>query len=81
MTYIIQNRIIQICENEKDYGEYFKQLFFPSKHHLFAQQEGLSYIFILHESLIIGLLHQHPSPLGDIFRILLKEFPISRSIK
>ena len=30
MTYIIQNRIMQICENEKDYGEYFKQLFFPS---------------------------------------------------
>ena len=30
MTYIIQNRIMQICENKKDYGEYFKQLFFPS---------------------------------------------------
>ena len=30
MTYIIQNRIIQICENEKDYGEYIKQMFFPS---------------------------------------------------
>ena len=30
MTYIIQNRIIQICENEKDYGEYFKELLFPS---------------------------------------------------
>ena len=32
MTYIIQNRIIQICENEKDYGEYFKELLFPSRH-------------------------------------------------
>ena len=32
MTYIIQNRIIRICENEKDYGEYFKQMFFPSIH-------------------------------------------------
>ena len=30
MTYIIQNRIIRICENEKDYGEYFKELLFPS---------------------------------------------------
>ena len=30
MTYIIQNRIIRICENEKDYGEYFKKLLFPS---------------------------------------------------
>lgn len=26
MTYIIQNRIIRICENEKDYGEYIKEL-------------------------------------------------------
>lgn len=30
MTYIIQNRIIRICENEKDYGEYIKELHFPS---------------------------------------------------
>ena len=30
MTYIIQNRIIRICENEKDYGEYFKEFLFPS---------------------------------------------------
>lgn len=30
MTYIIQNRIIRICENEKDYGEYIKELLFPS---------------------------------------------------
>ena len=30
MTYIIQARIIRICENEKDYGEYFKELIFPS---------------------------------------------------
>ena len=30
MTYIIQNRIIRICGNEKDYGEYFKELLFPS---------------------------------------------------
>ena len=32
MTYIIQNRIIRICENEKDYGTYFKQMFFPGIH-------------------------------------------------
>ena len=30
MTYIIQNRIIRICENEKDYGTNFKELFLPS---------------------------------------------------
>ena len=30
MTYIIQNRIIRICENEKDFGEQFKELFLPS---------------------------------------------------
>ena len=30
MTYIIQNRIIRICENEKDYGTFFKQMLFPS---------------------------------------------------
>ena len=30
MTYIILNRIIQICKNEKDYGEYFKHLLLPS---------------------------------------------------
>ena len=30
MTYIIQNRIIRICENKKDSGEYFKELFLPS---------------------------------------------------
>ena len=30
MTYIIQNRIIQICENEKDYWEYFKEFLLPS---------------------------------------------------
>ena len=30
MTYIIQNRIIRIGENEKDYGTYFKKLLFPS---------------------------------------------------
>lgn len=30
MTYIIQNRIIRICENEKDYSEYIKELLFPS---------------------------------------------------
>ena len=30
MTYIIQHRIIRICENEKDYGKYFKELLFPS---------------------------------------------------
>ena len=30
MTYIIQGRIIRICENEKDYGKYFKELFLPS---------------------------------------------------
>ena len=30
MTYIIPNRIIQICENEKDYGEYIKEMLFPS---------------------------------------------------
>ena len=37
MTYIIPNRIIQICENEKDYGDYLKEMFFPSiqNEHLF----------------------------------------------
>ena len=30
MTYIIQNRIIRICENEKNYGEYIKELLLPS---------------------------------------------------
>ena len=37
MTYIIQNRIIRICENEKDYGKYFKEPFLPSmrNEHLF----------------------------------------------
>ena len=36
MTYIIQARLVQICKNEKDYGEYFKELLFPSnrnEHH------------------------------------------------
>ena len=32
MTYIIQNRIIRICENKKDYGTYFKQMFLPGIH-------------------------------------------------
>ena len=30
MTYIIQNRIIRICENEKDFSERLKELFLPS---------------------------------------------------
>ena len=30
MTYIIQARFVRIFENEKDYGEYFKKLLFPS---------------------------------------------------
>ena len=32
MTYIIQHRLVRICENEKDYGEYFKELLFHSIH-------------------------------------------------
>ena len=37
MTYIIQARLVRICYNEKDYGEYFKQMIFPSirnEHHI-----------------------------------------------
>ena len=30
MTYIIQNRIVRICYNEKDFNERLKELFFPS---------------------------------------------------
>ena len=30
MTYIIQNRIIRICYNEKDLNDHFKELFLPS---------------------------------------------------
>ena len=30
MTYIIQNRLVRICYNEKDLSDHFKELFFPS---------------------------------------------------
>jgi len=30
MTYIIQNRLVQICYNDRDLNEHFKELFFPS---------------------------------------------------
>ena len=30
MTYIIQGRLVRICENKKDYGDYFKEFLFPS---------------------------------------------------
>ena len=30
MTYIIQNRIVRICYNEKDFNERLKELLFPS---------------------------------------------------
>ena len=30
MTYIIQNRTIRICENEKDFREQLKEVFLPS---------------------------------------------------
>ena len=30
MTYIIQARLVRICYNETDFGEYFKELLLPS---------------------------------------------------
>ena len=30
MTYIIQNRIVRICYNDRDFSEQLKELFLPS---------------------------------------------------
>lgn len=30
MTYIIQNRLVWICFNDRDFSEHYKELFFPS---------------------------------------------------
>ena len=32
MTYVIQNRLVHIFYNERDLGEQFKELLFPSIH-------------------------------------------------
>ena len=66
MTYIIQNRIVRILYNDRDFSEQLKQLIFPSQ-----RNEHQKPIFVIR--LLIGQYHVNYAKKNYMYLTLIKK--------